>query len=131
MNHLDQVADLLLAAEDGFVADDDSVDVAVALCEIDDRMDFALVTILILVDPGAGRDTQSEFGRDAGHKLHAARRGIRTNGARERRQHLEIGANLRGARPGSGIRMRRTFKRCVGNARELAVEIGRANIVAH
>src|SRR4029077_16132550 len=98
------------AAEDGFVADDDSVDVTVAFGEIDHRMDFAVVTILILVDPGAGRDTQSEFGRDAGHEFSPAGRRIRTNGARERRQHLEIGANLRNARPGSGIRMRRTFK---------------------
>ena len=77
LDHLDQVADLLLAAVDGFVADDDAVDVAVALGEIDRRADFALVALLILVDPGADRDPQAELGGDAGHELDAAGRANR------------------------------------------------------
>ena len=60
LDHRDQVADLLLAAVDGFVADDDAVDVAVALGEFDHRADFALVALLVLVDPGADRDAAGQ-----------------------------------------------------------------------
>ena len=38
LDELDQVFDLLLAAVDGLVADDDTVDVAVALGEVDRRI---------------------------------------------------------------------------------------------
>ena len=128
---LDEIGHLLLAAEDGFVADDDAVDVAVALGEIDDRMDFALVAVLIFVDPRTGRDAKSELGRDAGHEFYAAGRGIGANRARERRQHFEIGANLRDPRLAAGVGVRGAFEWCVGNARKLAVEVGGANIFAH
>ena len=61
LDHRDQVGDRLLAAVDRFVADDDAVDVAVALGEFDHRADFALVALLVLVDPGADGDPQAEF----------------------------------------------------------------------
>ena len=45
LDQLDQVFDLLLAAIDGLVADDDAVDVAVALGEIDRGLHLALVAV--------------------------------------------------------------------------------------
>ena len=130
LDHLNQVADFLLVAVDRLVADDDAVDVAVALCEIDHRADFALVAILIFVDPCAGRNAQPEFRRYARHEFDAAGRRICADRARVGREQLEIGANLRGLRRAAGIRMRGAFERRVGNARELAFEVGGANIIA-
>ena len=129
LDHRDQVGDLLLAAVDGFVADDDAVDVAVALGEIDHRADFALVAVLVLVDPGADRDAQAEFGGDAGHQFDAAGGRIGADGAGQRRQQLEVGADLRGLRLRAGIRMGGAAKRRVGNAGELAFEVGSAQVI--
>ena len=53
LDQLDQVFDLLLAAVDRLVADDDADDVAVALGEVDRGLDLALVAVGVLVDPGA------------------------------------------------------------------------------
>ena len=82
LDHLNQVADFLLVAVDRLVADDDAVDVAVTLCEIDHRADFTLVAILIFVDPGADCNAQPEFGGDARHQFDAAGRRVGTDGAR-------------------------------------------------
>src|ERR1700687_1791424 len=81
LNHLHQVADLLLAAVNGFVADDDAVDVAMALGEIDHRGDFAFVAVFIFVDPGADRDAEPGFGGEAGHQFYAAGGRISADGA--------------------------------------------------
>src|SRR5207245_11427317 len=56
LDELDQVVDLLFATVNGFVADDDAVDVAIVLGQIDRGLDLALVAIHILIDPGADRD---------------------------------------------------------------------------
>ena len=53
LDELDEVFDLLLAAKDRLVADDDAVHVAVALGEADGGLDLALVALGVLVDPGA------------------------------------------------------------------------------
>ena len=53
LDHLDEVFDLLLAAIDHLVADDDAVDVAVLAGELDGGLDLALVAVRVLVDPGA------------------------------------------------------------------------------
>src|SRR5262245_2834109 len=106
LDHLNEIRDLLLAAEDGLVADNNAVDIAMTLGEIDHRAYFTLVTILIFVDPCAGGDPQTEFSCYAGNKLHAAGRRIGANRPRERGQQFEIGTNLRDARLGAGVRMR-------------------------
>ena len=130
LNHLDEVADLLLVAEDCLVADDDTVDVAVTLRQIDDRADFTLVAIFVFVDPCAGGDPKPEFRRDARHELHATSRGIGTDRAGQRSQKLEVGTNLCSASKRAGVRMRRTFEGRIGNAGQLAAEIGGARVVA-
>jgi hypothetical protein len=55
LDHLDQVVDFLLAAENRFIADHDAVDVSPAAGEIDYRAELALVAARVLVDPGADR----------------------------------------------------------------------------
>src|SRR5262249_28811867 len=45
LNQLDQIANLLFPTEDGFVADDNAVDVAMTPRKVDDRMNFALIAI--------------------------------------------------------------------------------------
>ena len=131
LDHLNQVADFLLIAVDRLVADDDTVDVAVTLCEIDHRADFTLVAILIFVDPGAGCNAQPEFRSDARHEFDTAGRRVGADRARVGREKLEIGTDLRGLRRGAGIRMRGAIEWRVGNARELPFEVGGANVVAH
>ena len=74
LDFLDQFWNGLIGAVNGFVADDDAVDVAVTLGKVDHRGDFALVSLLVLVDPGADRDPQPEFLGDAGHQFDAAGR---------------------------------------------------------
>ena len=129
LDFLDQFGNGLISAIDGFVADDDAVDVAVTLGEVDHRRDFALVAVLVLVDPGADRDPQAEFLGDAGHQFDAAGRRIGADGARQRRQHLEIGADLGGLRLRAGIGVGGAAKRRIGNAGELAIEIGSARLM--
>ena len=126
LDHRDQVGDRLLAAVDRFIADDDAVDVAVALGEVDHRADFALVALLVLVDPGADRHPQAELLGNAGHQLDAAGRRISTDGAGQRRQQAQIVADLRGLRLGPGVGMGGAAERGIRNACELAVEIGSA-----
>ena len=74
LDQLDQVFDLLLAAIDGLVADDDGIDVVVTLRELDRRDHLALVTIDILVDPRADRDLDAGLVRERRHHFRAARR---------------------------------------------------------
>ena len=63
-----------LAAVDGFVADHDAVDIGVSTGKFDDRANFALVALGIIVEPGAGRDFQSELVCDRRHQFDALRR---------------------------------------------------------
>jgi hypothetical protein len=69
---LDEIGDFHVVAVDRFVADDDAGNVAVAARQIDDRANFALIAVLVLVEPGAERDAQAEFGRDRWHQFDAA-----------------------------------------------------------
>ena len=125
LDQLDQVFDLLLAAVDGFVADDDAVDVAVALGEVDRRVDLALVAVGILVDPGADGDLEAELGRDRRHQFDAAGRGVETNRARHRRQLLQVGADFLDLRDIVDVGMGAALERRIGDARQDAAEIGR------
>src|SRR5262249_1735756 len=102
---MNEIGHLLLSAEDGFVADDDAVDVAVTLGKIDHRANLALVAILIFIDPCTGGAPEPEFGCDSRNELDAARRGISANRTCERGQQFEIRTNLRGPRLGPGVRM--------------------------
>ncbi len=95
LDHLDEIVGGLLAAEDRFVADHHAFDVAIAAGEIDRRVDFALVALLVLVNPGADCDVQAEFLGDGRHHFDAAGRGIEADRTGHRRQLLQIGADLR------------------------------------
>ena len=126
LDQLDQVIDLLLAAVDRLVADDDADDVAVALGEIDRGLDLALVAVDVLVDPGADRDLEAEFGGDRRHQFDAAGRGVEADRPRQRRQLL---AGRRGFFRRSGMLSTSgcagALERRVGHARQDAPEIGR------
>ncbi len=125
LDQLDQVLDLLLAAVDGFVADHDAVDVAVALGEIDRRQHLALVAVGILVDPGADRDLETGLVGDRRHQFDAAGRRIEPDRAGQRRQRLHIGADLVRVRNVVDVGMRGALERRVGHARQNALEVGR------
>ena len=125
LDEVDQVFDLLLAAVDGFVADDDAVDVAVALGERDRGIDLALVAVGILVDPGADRDLEAELGGDRRHQFDAAGRGVETDRARQRRQLLQVGADFLDLRNVVDVGMGAALERRIGDARQDAPEIGR------
>ena len=124
LDQLDQLVDLLLAAVDGLVADHDGDDVAVVLGKVDRGVDLALVAFAVLVDPGADRDLEPELGGDRRHQLDAAGRRIQTDRARDRRQLLQVGANLLGLRDVVDVGMRRALERRVGHARQDAAEVG-------
>ena len=126
---LDQFGNGLIGAVNGFVADEDAVDVAVALGKVDHRGDFALVSIFMLVDPGADCHPQTEFLGDAGHQFDSAGRRIGADGSRQRREHLEVGADLSGLRLGAGVGVSGAAKRRIGDAGELAIEIGSARLM--
>ena len=130
LDHLDEVGDALVAAEDGFVADDDAFDVAVAAGQVDRRSDLALVALLVLVDPGADRDVQAEFGGNGRHQLDAAGRGIEPDRARDRREHLHVGADALGGRLVAFARVGAGVERRVGNAGELVLDRRRAQVGA-
>ncbi len=120
LDQLDQILDLLLAAVDGLVADDNAVDVAVALGEIDRRQHLAFVAVDILVDPGADRDLEFD----------AAGRGVKPDRPRQRRQCLEVGADFFGIRNIVDVGMGRSLERRIRYARQDAFEIGRLLLLA-
>ena len=128
LDHLDEVVGGLLAAEDRFVADHHAFDVAVAAGEVDRRVDLALVAVLVLVDPGADGDVQAEFGGDARHKLDAAGRRIEADRAGDRRELLQIGADLLRRRLAAFVGINRTGKRGVGHAGKRAFDVRRADV---
>ena len=114
----------LVTAIDGFVADDDAVDVSVVLGEIDRGLDFALVAVVVLVDPDADGDLQAELGGNGRHQFIAFGRGVEADRSRQGGELLQIGANLLGVGDAVGDRVTR-FKRRIGRARQNAPEIGR------
>ena len=128
LDHLDQVGNGLLAAVDGFVADEDAVDVAVAVGEVDDRTDLALVTVFVLIDPGADGHAQAEFGCDSGHHLDPGGRRIGANRPRQRRQKLQVGANLLDFGPAAFVGIGGTRKRRIRDAGEGPFNVGRTQV---
>ena len=86
---LDQVVDRLLAAEDGFVADDDAVDVAMPAGEIDDRARFRARCGLVFLSIQAPTVTRRpNSAAIAGHQFGAAGRRIGADRARVGREQL-------------------------------------------
>ena len=124
LDELDQVVDLLLAAVDGFVADHDADDIAVALGKVDGGVDLALVAVDVLVDPGADGDLEAELSGDRRHQFDAAGRRIEPDRLGQRRQFLQVGADFLGARNVVDVGMRRALERGVGDARQDAPEVG-------
>ena len=94
LDEVDQLRHGHLGSQRGFVADDDGVDVAVMAGKLQRGANFTVVAGLILVDPGADRDFQSELGRYRWNELGAASRRIGADGVRVGRYRLQIGANL-------------------------------------
>ena len=117
LDELDQVVDLLLAAVDGLVADDDADDIAVVPGKIDGGIDFALVAVGVLVDPGADGDLQAEFGGDRRHQFVAFRRRVQPDRPRQGGELLQVGADLLGVGDVVGDDVT-PFERRVGNARQ-------------
>src|SRR5262245_57685613 len=98
-------------AEDGFVADHDANDVAVASGQVDDGLDFAPVAVLVLVDPGAERDLDAELRGNRRHEFVAFRRGVQADRPRQGGKLFQIGPNLLNVALGDGVTR---FKRRVG-----------------
>src|SRR5262249_48374727 len=94
LDELHEVGDAHLGPERRLVADDDRVDVVVASRQIEGRADFALVAILVLVDPGADRDLEAELRGDRRDQFGAAGRRIGADGAGVGCDRLQIGADL-------------------------------------
>src|SRR3954454_11094152 len=124
LNEFDQVFDLLFAAVDGFVADHDAVDVAVAFGEIDRRQHFAFVAVSVLVDPSPDGDLYSDFVGDRRYEFDAAGGRVKPDGACQRRQHLHIRANLFAVRDVVDVGVRCSFVRRVRHAWQNTLEVG-------
>ena len=129
LDQVDQVLDLLLAAVDRLVADDDADDVAVAPGKLDGGLDLALVAVDVLVDPGADRDLQAELGGDRRHQFDAAGRRVEADRPRHGRELPQVGADFLGARDVVDVGMAGALERRVGNARQNAAEIRRGLLV--
>ena len=114
----------LLAPVDGFVADHDPDDVAVAPREIDGSFDLSIVAIAVLVDPGPDHDLHAEFRGNRRHQFVAFRRRVQANRSRQGGELFQIGANLLGVGDAVGDGVTR-FKRRIGSAWQYAAEVGR------
>ena len=125
LDERNELGDGHLGAQRGLVADDDRVDVAVVAGKIECRLYFALVSSLVLVDPGADRDLKAEFGRDRRHQFGASGRRIKADGSGIGSDGLEIGSDLFGCGPVAAVGMGRVDERSVRNAGKLAGEIRR------
>ena len=123
LDNADQLVDGHVGSHQRFVADDDGVDVAVVAGKVERGTDFALVAILVLIDPGADGDFQAKLGRDRRHQFGTPGRRIHANGAGIGRNRLEIGADLFRRRPLAGIGMRGVDEGGVRDACKLTVEI--------
>ncbi len=124
LDHLDEVFDLLLAAVDRLVADDDCDHIAVVPGEIDRGLDLALVAVDILVDPGADRHLEAELRRDRGNQFDAAGRGVESDRPGDGRELLQVGANLLDAWDVVDVGVGGALEGGVGHARQHAGEIG-------
>ena len=114
----------MFAAVDRFVADNNADDVAVSFGEIQGGCDFAFVSLRVLVDPGADRDLEAEFGGNRGNQLNAARRRVQADGLGHRREFLEVCADFFLVRNVVDVWVPSAFERGVGQARQHSVEIG-------
>src|SRR5262249_26053259 len=123
LDQLDEIVDLLLAAVDGFVSDNDADDVAVLAGERDRGVYLALVAVVVFVDPGADRHLESELGGDRRHELDTACRRVQADRSRNGRELFHIGANLLRGRYIIDVGMGRALEWCVGDARQDAREV--------
>ena len=122
LDQLDEVFDFLLAAKNGFVADDNADDIAVTAGEIDGGFDLPAIAAFVLADPGADHDLHAELGCDRGHQLTTFRRSVEANRPRDRGELLQVRADLFGIGRGVGLGMTGLEGR-VGNARQDAPEV--------
>ncbi|CEG08010.1 hypothetical protein BN961_01418 [Afipia felis] len=76
---VDQFVDLQIGAVERFVADDDSDDVAVVFGKVNGSGDLALVAVEMLIEPGADRDLQSEFGCNRWNQFDATGRRVKAD----------------------------------------------------
>ena len=123
LDQLDQVVDLLIGAIHRLVADHDADHVAVVPGQIDRGIDFALVALGVLVDPGADHHLEAEFGSDRRHQFVAFRRRVQADRSRQGGEFLQIGADLLGVGDAVGDGVTR-FKRRIGSARQHTIEVG-------
>src|ERR1700722_6898398 len=122
LDQLDQVFYFLLAAIDGFIADHDTVDVAITLGQIDRRQYLAFVAFGVLVDPGADGDFEADLIGDRRHQFAAFRRSVQANRSRQGGELPEIGANPVGVGNAVGYDVT-PFEGCVGSTLQNALEV--------
>src|SRR5262245_16015399 len=99
LNLGDEILNARPAMEDGvpikrFVADDDAVDVAMMLAELDRSLDLSLVLLFPVIDPGAERHMQSELRGKLRDRLESIADAIGADGARVRRDHGKVRPDL-------------------------------------
>ena len=88
------------------------------------RFDRSTTALRIVVDPRADRGAQAELGGDARHEFDAGGRRIGTDRLGHRREDIEIVADLLRLSLAAVFRVHIALERRVGNAGELAREIG-------
>ncbi len=94
LDQIDQVFDLLLAAIDRFVADDDADHVAVALGEIDGGLDLALVALGFLSIQAPTVTFRPNSAAIGGTSSTALGRGVQADGPRQRWQSFFRSARI-------------------------------------
>jgi hypothetical protein len=72
LDQLDEILHGLLAAVDGFVADDQPIDILVFLGKLDRRAQFTLIAVLMFINPRPHRDLQVEFVGDRRNEFDAS-----------------------------------------------------------
>jgi hypothetical protein len=130
LDELDEVGDLLLAAIDGFVADDDAVDVAVAAGELDRRLHLALVAVDIFVDPGADRDLEPDLIGDRRVPVRRRRWTNRDGSRASAARAPQVGADFFLSRDVVDVGMASAVEWRVGHARQNAAKFSGSSIVA-
>src|SRR6516162_10265403 len=123
LDELDEGRHGHFGAQRGLVADDDGIDIAVVPGEVERGANFPLVAGLILVDPGADRDFETEFSGDRRDELGAAGGRIGPDGAGIGGYGPQVGADLLSRGPRAAVGMRGISKGWIGNAGELPGDV--------
>ena len=116
----DELVRLEVAAQDGFVADHQALDVTHLACCIDHRGDFALVLLHVRVQPGAGGDVHLALAsqiEQLGHVGHA----VGAQAVGDARQQIEIACELFACRVALLERALVTLKAVIGETLDALV----------